>query len=80
MFNLLRKADKHIGMFFAGIISSYQKYVSPHLGTHCRFSPTCSDYAREAVWVKGLTKGLMLAIGRIARCNSFFPGGNDPVR
>lgn len=60
-------------------IRLYKKYLSPGLGQHCRFTPTCSEYAMEAIWVHGCVKGMVLAVWRIARCNPLFAWGYDPV-
>ena len=61
------------------LIRQYQRFVSPHLGHHCRFTPTCSQYAVEALCTHGLLKGGLLAVWRIARCNPFGRFGYDPV-
>ena len=57
----------------------YKKYLSPHLGNNCRFRPTCSEYAMQALATHGLVKGLLLTVWRILRCNPFCRGGYDPV-
>ena len=57
----------------------YKKYLSPHLGNICRFRPTCSEYAIQALQVHGAAKGLVLSVWRILRCNPFGKGGYDPV-
>lgn len=62
-----------------GAIRIYQKLVSPGLGRHCRFSPSCSRYAVEALEVHGLGRGTLLAARRISRCQPMFEGGYDPV-
>ena len=62
-----------------GAIRFYQKYVSPGLPPRCRFLPTCSQYALEAVEKYGALKGGWLAFKRILRCNPFHKGGYDPV-
>ncbi len=62
------------------IIKFYQKAVSPYLPRTCRFYPTCSNYAIEALKSKGLIKGTFISIWRILRCNPFSKGGYDPVR
>jgi len=62
-----------------GIIKWYKKRISPLLGDHCRFYPTCSSYAIEAFEKHGIFKGGYLAITRILRCNPFCKGGFDPV-
>ncbi len=61
------------------LLRSYKKYLSPHLGRNCRFTPTCSEYAMEAVETHGAVKGLVLAVWRVARCNPFGKYGYDPV-
>ncbi len=62
-----------------GIVKFYQKAISPLKLPCCRFSPTCSKYAIEAIEVHGAIKGLGLAIWRVLRCNPFCKGGYDPV-
>ena len=57
----------------------YKKYLSPHLGNNCRFRPTCSEYAIQALQVHGAAKGLVLSVWRILRCNPFGRHGYDPV-
>lgn len=62
-----------------GLITLYQKLVSPALGRNCRFSPSCSQYAVEALSVHGLGKGSAMALRRLSRCQPLFEGGYDPV-
>lgn len=62
-----------------GLIWLYRRFLSPLMGPHCRFHPTCSAYALEAVRVHGASKGSWLAMRRIARCHPWNPGGVDPV-
>jgi putative membrane protein insertion efficiency factor len=57
----------------------YQRFISPLLGQRCRFAPSCSQYAVEALRVHGALRGLWLAVARLARCHPFNPGGYDPV-
>ena len=54
------------------------KKIGP-AGYHCRYYPTCSNYAGEAIDKYGVTKGLFLALKRLIRCNQLFPAGYDPV-
>ncbi|MBQ9965117.1 MAG: membrane protein insertion efficiency factor YidD [Clostridia bacterium] len=61
------------------LVRFYQKAISPLKLPCCRFSPTCSKYAIEAIEVHGAIKGLGLAIWRVLRCNPFCKGGYDPV-
>lgn len=61
------------------LIRIYQWTLSPYLGAHCRFQPTCSQYASEAVQRHGAFRGLYLAIRRVLRCHPFSSGGHDPV-
>ena len=60
-------------------IRFYQLCISPYLGPSCRFTPTCSEYARQAILKHGPIKGLGLAIWRILRCNPWGGSGYDPV-
>lgn len=62
-----------------GLITAYQKMVSPLLGANCRFQPTCSSYARQAIERFGLIRGGWVAVRRLGRCHPFRPGGYDPV-
>ena len=61
------------------MIRSYQKYISPMSPPTCRFYPTCSQYAIEAVEEHGAIKGSYLATRRILKCHPFHEGGFDPV-
>ena len=61
------------------LIAGYRTVVSPLLGPRCRFAPSCSAYAAEALTVHGLGRGTWLAVRRVARCHPFHPGGHDPV-
>lgn len=66
--------------FILHMIRFYRKYISPmKRGGCCRFTPTCSSYALEAVEKYGALKGSYLSIRRILRCNPFHKGGYDPV-
>lgn len=62
------------------LIRTYQLTISPWFSNGaCRYVPTCSQYALEAIEIHGIFKGTLLAIRRILRCNPFFKGGYDPV-
>ncbi len=63
-----------------GLISAYRRRISPLLGARCRYEPSCSAYAVEAVGRFGLIRGTILAAWRLVRCNPFSHGGFDPVR
>ncbi len=61
------------------LIRAYQYALRPMLGANCRFFPSCSEYAQEAVTRHGALKGSWLATRRILRCHPYHPGGYDPV-
>lgn len=61
------------------LIRGYQYWISPLLGRHCRFWPSCSEYARQAIERYGLWRGGWLGAKRICRCHPWHPGGYDPV-
>ncbi len=60
-------------------IRLYQLFISPMLGRHCRFIPTCSCYAIQAIQVYGVVAGGWMAVKRVLRCHPWHPGGYDPV-
>jgi hypothetical protein len=64
---------------FLLLIEAYRAALSPLLGGYCRFVPSCSAYAEEAVRRHGARGGLVLTLRRILRCHPFHPGGLDPV-
>jgi putative membrane protein insertion efficiency factor len=68
-----------VGRLALGMISVYQRAISPALPRHCKYEPTCSRYAAEAVREFGLLRGVVLAVWRLLRCNPFSHGGFDPV-
>jgi putative membrane protein insertion efficiency factor len=61
------------------LITAYQKLLSPMLPRSCRFYPSCSEYAKQAIQKYGIVRGGWLALKRIARCHPGNPGGLDPV-
>ena len=61
------------------VLRGYQYAVRPLLGANCRFYPSCSDYAKEAVERHGALQGSWLAIRRVLKCHPYHPGGFDPV-
>lgn len=63
----------------AGTVRCYQLLLRPVLGANCRFEPSCSHYAIEALRTHGALAGLALSSRRILRCNPWHPGGYDPV-
>jgi uncharacterized protein len=62
-----------------GAVLAYQWTVRPVLGCNCRFHPSCSDYALEALRGHGAARGAWLSARRVLRCNPWHPGGLDPV-
>ncbi|MEE8340091.1 MAG: membrane protein insertion efficiency factor YidD [Xanthomonadales bacterium] len=68
-----------MGRLLQLMIRVYQLLLSPLLGNHCRFTPSCSQYAAEAIGKHGAVRGSWLAIKRIFRCHPFCEGGHDPV-
>jgi len=61
-----------------GLVAAYRLLLSPLLGRHCRFQPTCSRYFAEAVKKHGALRGTIKGVGRICRCHPWHPGGHDP--
>lgn len=77
---VLKKFSDCINFVFIGCIKFYRKFISPMKKTSsCRFIPTCSQYAIEALQKYGPIKGSFLTVKRILRCNPFSKGGYDPV-
>ena len=67
------------GWWLQKAIRGYQGTVSPLLGSRCRYSPSCSQYAHEAIGEWGAVRGTGLAVRRVARCHPWREGGHDPV-
>lgn len=65
--------------FLLWLIGLYQRHISPVMPPTCKYTPTCSNYAKEAVETHGALRGGLLAMWRILRCNPFSRGGYDPV-
>ena len=67
---------RHLFIF---MVKLYQWCLSPYIGNHCRFHPTCSSYAIEALNKHGVVKGSYLVVRRLMRCHPWGEGGHDPV-
>jgi uncharacterized protein len=65
--------------FLVAVIRQYRRFISPLLGRHCRYEPTCSRYALDAIARYGALRGTLMAVRRIGRCHPWAPGGFDPV-
>ncbi|WP_423302517.1 membrane protein insertion efficiency factor YidD [Deferribacter thermophilus] len=74
------KLENYLKKFLILLINLYQILLSPLFGRNCRYYPSCSQYAKEAIVKKGILKGLLLSGWRILRCNPFSKGGYDPVK
>ncbi|MDP2506378.1 membrane protein insertion efficiency factor YidD [Oceanobacter sp. 3_MG-2023] len=68
-----------VAKILIGLVKGYQMWISPLLGHNCRFYPSCSQYAVEAIQLHGGWRGSWLALRRLGRCHPFHPGGFDPV-
>ena len=77
--NILSTVSRWTGRLLILPIRGYQRFISPLTPAVCRYQPTCSQYAVEAITKHGPVKGLWLAIKRIARCNPWGGSGYDPV-
>ena len=71
--------EKSIKILILILFKAYKFLISPFLGTNCRFLPSCSDYASEAIASKGVIKGGALAIKRLTKCHPWGKSGYDPV-
>lgn len=74
-----QKLNQMLGRILRGIIRGYQLLLSPWLGNHCRFTPSCSDYALESFKHFGVAKAAWLTLSRLLRCHPWHEGGFDPV-
>jgi len=65
---------------FIKLIEFYQRRISPYIGNHCKYYPTCSEYAKQAIEKYGAVKGTIKGIIRILKCNPFSKGGYNPLK
>jgi putative membrane protein insertion efficiency factor len=79
MRRLVSSVGRWVGEALIGLVRAYQVVLSPHLGTCCRFEPSCSAYCIEALRTHGVLRGGWLAFRRLLRCRPFGPSGYDPV-
>jgi putative membrane protein insertion efficiency factor len=70
---------RNVRQVAVGLIIVYQRIISPLIGRHCRYHPTCSQYAKEAMLKHGFLRGAYLGAARVLRCNPWNPGGVDFV-
>ena len=77
--DVLRLLSKGMSLLLILPILFYQRFVTPFTPPSCRFTPTCSEYARQAFLKHGPVKGLLLAVWRVLRCNPWGGSGYDPV-
>jgi putative membrane protein insertion efficiency factor len=70
---------RHLRLIFVLPIRAYQKVISPLFGSRCKYYPSCSEYAAQAIDRFGILRGLILAGWRLLRCNPWSHGGFDPV-
>ena len=70
-------AARHV---LVALLRMYQRYISRWTPPTCRFQPTCSEYAVQAIGRHGALRGLGMTLGRLCRCHPFHPGGYDPVK
>lgn len=68
-----------LNILIRGLIRGYQLLLSPYVGSACRFHPTCSQYAMDALRHHGTARGLALAVRRLMKCHPLHPGGIDQV-
>ena len=80
---MMNSADEAVPTLAARVlidpVIAYRRFISPLLPPRCRFAPSCSEYALEALRRHGAVRGLWLSVRRLARCHPFNPGGYDPV-
>jgi len=68
-----------VKVLLLALLRAYQYAIRPFLGANCRFYPSCSDYAKEAIERHGAARGAWLAVRRVGRCHPYHSGGFDPV-
>jgi putative membrane protein insertion efficiency factor len=68
-----------MGRLLIWLLKGYKLAISPYLGSRCRYFPSCSEYARDAIQYHGAARGTYLAAKRVCRCHPFSAGGFDPV-
>lgn len=73
------KLSRFVLVALVGLVRLYQVAVSPWLGRNCRFEPTCSHYAIDALRTQGLARGTLLGFLRVCKCHPWHKGGYDPV-
>ena len=73
------KIDRWSTKYLIYFIKAYQYLISPIIGRHCRFYPTCSSYTIDAMTLHGNIRGIILSFKRLLRCHPWHPGGFDPV-
>ncbi len=71
--------QKIVTTVLVALVKGYQLALSPFFGQQCRFTPTCSQYAIEALQTHGSVKGLWLTLKRVLRCHPWHAGGHDPI-
>jgi putative membrane protein insertion efficiency factor len=79
MEKIRKKISAFLSVFLILLLNTYQYLFSPWIGQQCRFTPTCSHYAKTAIKECGILHGLYLAMRRLLRCHPWCEGGYDPV-